>query len=476
MEKFKIYPEFKQQLIDRAKRIGLNLNLDNPVTIQDKINWMKLYDSTPLKTHCADKIQVHDYCKEKLGVDLCIPILKIYEKVEDINWSELPNKFVIKCNHGSGMNIIVRDKTKLDIKETEKKLQKFMNDDFAFHVGYEMHYHDIRHKIFVEEYKEDASQKSSLLDYKFWCFDGDPKFMTIGDGNGHGGMNYYDMNFFKVDIKRPEFKEMAVEPEKPKNFNLMIEYSKKLSYDFPLVRVDFYEINGILYLGGLTFTPGAGFFKFQNPRYDRLLGDMITIDKSVAGSVNEEEKKPLNIISHNCVGGRIYQEKNEEYANPFMWCVIPPKDFYYLYTHYDEIDYSKIKMEKDKTDFKITVDDKFMFYYVHYKYSKTAKTPTLKSGIDVYYEKIEEYIKEKYFARLKRMKGKPLFIVTDREFVVRKDCNFKKDDLVKYLNKEDCIVVTCDKTIAGKNVIYVQNKNLDPKDIAKIILNKRVDL
>jgi hypothetical protein len=274
---FKTYPEYKDRLIAIGKRVGLNLDLDNPKTIQDKINWMKLYDSTPLKTKCADKILVHDYCKEKLGVDLCIPILKIYDKVEDIKWDELPDRFVIKCNHGSGMNIIVKDKSKLNIPEAETKLRRFMKDDFAFHVGYEMHYHDIPHKIFVEEYKEDENQKNSLYDYKFWCFNGEPKFMTIGDGNGHGTMKFYDMNFSKIDIKRKDYKIMLTDPDKPKNFDDMVKYSKILSKDFKLVRVDFYEISGKLYLGELTFTPGAGFFKYENPKDDIIVGGFLNL-------------------------------------------------------------------------------------------------------------------------------------------------------------------------------------------------------
>lgn len=272
---FKTYPEYKDRLIAIGKRVGLNLDLDNPKTIQDKINWMKLYDSTPLKTKCADKIRVHDYCKEKLGVDLCIPILKIYDKVEDIKWDELPDRFVIKCNHGSGMNIIVKDKSKLNIPEAETKLRRFMKDDFAFHVGYEMHYHDIPHKIFVEEYKEDENQKNSLYDYKFWCFNGEPKFYTINDGHGHGDIIYYDMDDKIIDpycLNKP-----GLRYKKPVNFDKMVELSKKLSEDFKFVRVDFYEVGGQLYLGELTFTPGAGFFKYKKTEYNNIFGNMLAL-------------------------------------------------------------------------------------------------------------------------------------------------------------------------------------------------------
>lgn len=477
MEEFKTYPELKGKLIERGKKIGLTLDLENPVTIQDKINWMKLYDSTPLKTRCADKIQVHDYCKEKLGVDLCIPILHVYNRVEDIKWNELPKQFVIKCNHGSGMNIIVRDKGKLNIQEVSSKLKKFMQDDFAYHVGYEMHYHDIPHRIFVEEYKEDDNQKSSLFDYKFWCFNGEPKFMTITDGFGHGDMSFYDMNFQKTNISRNDFKEPKTPFKKPENFDKMIEYSKKLSEDFLFVRVDFYEVGGKLYLGELTFTPGAGFMKFKDKNQDKMIGDMLSLGDR-AKINNLKKNKTLNIISHNCVGARIYQQKNEKYSNPFMWCVIPPNDFLYLYENFEKINFQNFKLEKDKEGYKIVIDNSVNVYYPHYKYSSFEKTPVKKAkdGIDVYYNKINEYIVEKYRTRLARMCGKPLFIVTDRDFIVNKQFNFKRSDLLKYIDKEDCLVVTADKTLSGSNVIYMSSTKLDPKDISKIILKSRKDL
>ena len=277
MEDLKKYTEYEKPLIEKAKRAGYVLNLDNPKTIQDKINWLKIYDSTPLKTKCADKVLLHDYCVEKLGKDLCVPIMFVYDNANEIEWEKLPNQFVIKCNHGSGMNIIVKDKNKLNKQDTIKKINGFMKDDFAFHVGYEMHYHDIPRKVFVEKYMEDKTQSNSLYDYKFWCFNGEPKFMALSDGHGHGTMSFYDLNFIKLDMKRKDFKLMPKEMPKPKTFDDMVAYSKKLSEDFKFVRVDFYEINGTLYLGELTFTPGAGFFKFEKPEQDILVGDMLKL-------------------------------------------------------------------------------------------------------------------------------------------------------------------------------------------------------
>ena len=278
MEKgFKTYEEHKTRLVNLGRRAGFTLNLDNPVTIQDKINWMKIYDSTPLKTRCADKVAIHDYCKEKIGEDLCVPIIAVWDRVEDVKWDELPKSFVIKCNHGSGMNIIVKDKATLNIQEATAKLNGWMKNDFAFRVGYEMHYHGIPHKVFAEEYMVDENQKNSLYDYKFWCFNGEPKFMTVNNGHGHGEMACYDMDFKRLDIDRVDLPIAKGEFIKPLNFDRMIEYSKKLSTDFRFVRVDFYEVSGKLYLGELTFTPGAGFMKYKNPANNKIVGDMLTL-------------------------------------------------------------------------------------------------------------------------------------------------------------------------------------------------------
>lgn len=183
----------------------------------------------------------------------------------------------------------------------------------------------------------------------------------------------------------------------------------------------------------------------------------------------------INIISHNCIGARIYQLKDMEYGNPFMWSVVSPDDFWYLYNHYNEIDFNNIKLTKIKNDNVIVIDEKINVYYIHYRFDKNAKTPVrrIKDGVDVYYNKIDEYILEKYNNRVRRMleqKIKPIFIVSDREFVANKNLNMYKKDLIKYVNKEDCIVVTVDKSIKGENVVYVAKKTMDPKDMARIIL------
>lgn len=259
---------------------GVNINLDEPRTIQDKLAWLNIYDVNPLKSICADKIRLREYCADKLGKDICIPIIKVYDSVEDINLNELPQSFVLKCNHGSGMNIIVKDKKKFNLQKAKNKLSAWMNDDFAFRNGFEAHYHDIERKVFAEEYKEDAS--NGLADYKIICFNGKPTFIqVIYDRFGkEKHLNYYDTNFNFVSITRRDFKNNpSFKDKKPENLDTMLSYAKKLSEDFKFVRIDFYEVNGEVFLGEMTFTPGALAFKYQNDEDNLKMGNMLNLLK-----------------------------------------------------------------------------------------------------------------------------------------------------------------------------------------------------
>lgn len=269
--------KYINKMKDACKRNGVSINLTNPRTIQDKLAWLNIYETNPLKVQCADKVLVHDYVKEVLGEDICIPILRVYDNTKQINWDELPNRFVLKCNHGSGMNIIVKDKSKLDKGAAISKLNKWMTNDFSMRNGFEAHYHDIKHKIFAEEYKENKSD--GLFDYKFWCFNGEPKFYTINDGNGHGKwMKFYDMKQNVLPYKRTDFTgEPSIKVPQPTNFEQMAEIAKKLASKFTFVRVDFYEVGGQIYLGELTFTPGAFFFKYVNPADNLKIGNLLTL-------------------------------------------------------------------------------------------------------------------------------------------------------------------------------------------------------
>ena len=177
-----------------------------------------------------------------------------------------------------------------------------------------------------------------------------------------------------------------------------------------------------------------------------------------------------NIISHNCTAANIYKLKKMKYGNPFMWCIIPPEDFMYLYEHYHEINFENFKLEKNnRGEYWMVIDGKFKVFYEHYIYDENAVEP-IRGTVSLYMKDIENYIVSRYKARLARMKDEPLFIATDRDFYYRKEFNLEKEDLLKFVDKEDCIVATVDTGITGNNVVYIPKKDIDPKDIAEIIL------
>ena len=261
----------ENKILSFAKRI--NANIENPVTIADKLNWLKLYDCTPLKTKCADKLRLHEYAKEKLGKDICPNVLKVYNSASEVDFKELPDKFVLKCNHGSGMNIVVSDKKAMNVQLIKAKLNTWLKTDFSEMFG-EAHYHDIVRKCYAEEY-----MGNDLIDYKFWCFNGEPRFFTIGGGGGHGAINHYDLNGnYLGNLSRPDYPS---DPNKkysmPNNLEEMLDYARILSKDFYFVRVDFYEVEGKTILGELTFIPGAGNVKYKHKESEKIVGKMLRL-------------------------------------------------------------------------------------------------------------------------------------------------------------------------------------------------------
>ena len=270
----------KQKLQQKAQSIGFrDFNIDNPKTWCEKMAWLQINDNAELRAKCADKIKVHEYSIEKLGKDICVPIIKVYDNPNEIDFSELPDKFVLKCNHGYAFNIICRDKSKLNQKDCQLKLQKWLNTSFG-QSSIELHYLKIKRKCYAETFIENAGHKE-LIDYKFWCFDGVPRYVKVLNGRNTNDfhLNYYDMNFNFMNICQiGRANNPSKLDKKPEHFEQMKEYAKKLSEDFHFVRVDFYEVDGVVYLGELTFTPATGFIKWTDPNIDRMFGDMIKLN------------------------------------------------------------------------------------------------------------------------------------------------------------------------------------------------------
>lgn len=256
---------------------GKVLNLDNPQTFNEKIQWMKLYDSTPIKTQLADKYLVRSWITEKIGDEYLIPLLGVWDRFEDIDFDSLPNQFVLKCNHGCGYNIIVKDKSKLNIDETRQKINNWLNEDFAFRCGFEMHYSAIPRKIIAEKYIE--NNNNDLYDYKFWCFNGKVEYIQfLSERNTNGlKMAFYNKNWEKQDFVYT-YPLDSKEIKKPENLDEMIKLSEILAQEFPHVRVDFYRLeNGQIYFGEMTFTSCSGISKWVPEITDLKFGEKIVL-------------------------------------------------------------------------------------------------------------------------------------------------------------------------------------------------------
>ena len=265
------YYYFKR--IKFLKQNGRVYKESNLVTFGDKINWLLIHDTSELKGKCADKILLHEYSKIKLGKDICNKILKIYENTKKIDFNELPNKFVIKTNQGSGFNIIVNNKTDLDYNKAKKSLNDWMKIDYGKKYA-EFHYSFIKRKIFVEEFIG-----NDLKNYKFLCYNGKPKFVYVSiSENNTKYRNFYDMNWTFLNMSCLSQPHPYLNYSKPKLFKLMKEYAKILSSDFKFVRVDFYQLEDEIRLGELTFSPMNSFFFCKNISDEIELGKDIIIN------------------------------------------------------------------------------------------------------------------------------------------------------------------------------------------------------
>lgn len=258
--------------------MGKKLNLDNPVTYNEKLQWLKLYDRKPEYTKMVDKYEAKKYVADIIGEEYIIPTLGVWDNVNDIDFDALPNQFVLKCTHDSGGIVICKDKAELDIENAKNTLNHFLNRNF-YSVHREWPYKDVQPRIIAEKYMEDESGKD-LKDYKFFCFNGEPKLLYISEGlsdHSTAKISFADMDYNIAEFKRNDFKPFDELPKKPINFEKMKELAKVLSKDRAFIRVDFYEINKKIFFGELTFFPCSGYLPFDPEKYDKILGDWITL-------------------------------------------------------------------------------------------------------------------------------------------------------------------------------------------------------
>lgn len=258
---------------------GYPLNIEEPATFNEKIQWLKLYDSTPIKTRLADKYLVRDWVKEKIGEQYLVPLLGVWDSFAEIDFESLPEQYVLKCVHGSGMNVIVRKEKPLDKKNAKKKIDYWMRFYYGIGPMQEWHYRDIPHRIIAEQYMENIS--GDLFDYKFYCFNGEPKYIQVIKGrNNDSQMAFYDLDWKDAGFSHMYFGAMKQPAERPKQLEKAIELVRILSSGFSFVRVDLYLVgDNDIYFGEMTFTPASGVRHWIPEGTDKMLGDLIELPK-----------------------------------------------------------------------------------------------------------------------------------------------------------------------------------------------------
>lgn len=264
-------------------KFGIQLDLENPKRFNEKLQWLKLYNHNPEYTDFVDKYKVREYVRKVLGEQYLIPLIGVWKSEKDIDFDSLPNSFVLKCNHNSGLGMyICKNKSKLsdkEIKKIKKHLRKGLKQDYYL-TGREWPYKNVDRRIICEQYMEDAS--GELRDYKFMCFHGKVvcSFVCSGRNTNEGlHVTFMDRNWKIMPFER-HYPSLNIPPQKPKNYEKMIEFAELLSSGMPFVRVDFYETENNLYFGELTFFPGSGMEEFTPDSWDYELGSYIKIENN----------------------------------------------------------------------------------------------------------------------------------------------------------------------------------------------------
>lgn len=261
-------------------RLGRELNLENPKRISEKLQWLKLYDRNPKYTSYVDKYEAKLIAAEKIGSEHVLPALAVWDRAEDIDITDLPDQFVLKCTHDSGGFVICKDKSTFDLEAAKKKLAGRMTRNF-FWGDREWPYKNVKPRIIAEAFIETLGKPESI-EYKLTCFNGKVGFSTFCTGIAHDELNkrkndHYDRDFKPMPWYTFYEPSDNVLTEKPDFLDEMIEMAEKLSEGIPYLRVDFYRHNGVTYFGEMTFYTWAGFLVFSPDEWDEKLGDMLVL-------------------------------------------------------------------------------------------------------------------------------------------------------------------------------------------------------
>ncbi|MDK7472870.1 ATP-grasp fold amidoligase family protein [Bacillus paranthracis] len=272
-----LFPDRQYCTLTFLLKNGRLPNLKQPTYFNDKLLKLKLTNRKSIMKKVVDKYEVRSYIKEKIGEEYLVPLIGVYSDPKEVDFENLPNKFALKLASGSQYNIICQDKTSLDWKESSEKLVKWLKLDPYMRTR-EWQYKDLPSRFVIEEYIEDS--KGNTYDYKFWCFNGEPKLVQVDtDRFGEHKRSMFDIDFNGKPLDLKIIYDNSDKPiPKPKNYDVMVEIAKKLSKDFQFIRIDLYNLDGKIYFGEMTFHPDNCNGKFYPSEYEKIIGDMLSID------------------------------------------------------------------------------------------------------------------------------------------------------------------------------------------------------
>ncbi len=272
---YKLWPDSLWLRFVYWQRLHRKLNLNNPRRYTEKLNWLKLHDRNPLYTILVDKYEVKQYIKKRLGEQMVIPLYGVWDHFDDIDFNQLPDKFVLKCTHDSGCFCICNDKTKFDIQSAKSKIEKSLNSNFYWWTR-EWPYKNVKPRIIAEKFMEEGDG-DVLTDYKFFCFNGEPQMMYISkDVSTEPRTDFFDMNWNHLPFRLKD-PHADVMPAKPEKFDEMREIARVLSEGIPHVRVDMYVINKQIYFGEMTFFHNSGIFSVTPDEWDFKIGEWLKL-------------------------------------------------------------------------------------------------------------------------------------------------------------------------------------------------------
>lgn len=255
------------------------VNFDNPKTFSEKMQYLKLYDRKSKYIYMVDKYRVREYISNIIGDEYLIPLLGVWNKFDEINFSELPNEFVLKCNHNSGGVILCHNKDTMDFEFASRVIDESLKKNFYYY-GREWPYKSIEPKVICEELLYEDNKRIGLVDYKFYCFNGEPTYCQIIQNRSKDEtIDFYDMEWNRMPFNGLRNLPKSTHPmKKPANYEEMTEIARKLSKGLPFLRVDLYLVNGRVFFGELTFTPTSGFGRFYPEEWNEKIGAKIQLE------------------------------------------------------------------------------------------------------------------------------------------------------------------------------------------------------